>query len=134
MFSVSVCMLVCLLGCLLFNQVFQRKKSGYYIGVSAGCWTSRHTQFLLCATSTFLKGFWPNFHRSFVIKCPDTYGCWCFVIRTFLAELWPCVTSVENLVSSHYGVSCFVVSSKSIFSFISWVFHAFSTIQKSLVK
>jgi hypothetical protein len=43
-------------------------------------------QFLLCATPpTFLNGFWPNFHRSFVIKCPGAY-CWGVL---WLDNIWP---------------------------------------------
>ena len=32
--------------------------------------------------TTFLKGFWSNFHINFVNKCAGTYF-WCFVIQTF---------------------------------------------------
>ena len=59
-------------------------------------------RFRLCATPTFLKGFWPNFHRSFVIKCPGTY-CQYFVIRTFLTEFWPFVVflNIAEYTSVH---------------------------------
>jgi hypothetical protein len=71
----------------LFNQVFRRKKLVIrlrYVGGRMGGWAIGRKQFLLCATPrTFLNGFWPNFHRSFVIKCPGAYF-WGFMIRLYL--------------------------------------------------
>ena len=91
---------------LFFIQVFLRKN----MVIRLVC---RRKQCLLCATPTFLKGFRPNFHRSFVIKCTGTYYQ-CFAIQTFLAELWPFETSVENLVSCYYSISFLLISHQNV--------------------
>ena len=47
------------------------------------------------ATHTLLKGFWPNFHISFVIMFPRAY-CRCFAIQTFFfCELLPLITFIS---------------------------------------
>ena len=71
---------------LLFNQVFLKEKSGYWIGVVSGrCY---------CI---------PNFHRSFVIKCPGTYLMFCDtnkfsrilpLCKMFQLKIWICRISV----------------------------------------
>ena len=72
----------------VFNQVFRRKNLVIRL-MNVGGRAGGRKQFLLCATPpTFFKGFWRNFHKSFVIKFPGAYRR-CFAIQTFLAELWP---------------------------------------------
>ena len=44
----------------------------------------------IATAPTFLNGFWPNFHRSIIIKCPGTWYRG-YAIRLFLTELWPFV-------------------------------------------
>jgi hypothetical protein len=67
----------------IVKQVFRRL-------LDKGTLAGRPKQFLLCATLltlTFIKGFWWNFHRSFVIKCPGAY-CKGFVIFFYLIFLF----------------------------------------------
>jgi hypothetical protein len=61
-------------------------------------------QFLLCATPpTFPKGFCSNFHRSFVIKCPDAsrllHACQLICLLLGPVESWSrsLLLKIENL-------------------------------------
>jgi hypothetical protein len=56
-------------------------------------------QFLLCDTTpTFLKEFWPNFHRSFAIKCPGTHyrGLWFDNFRPNYGPFFPFMDYIVN--------------------------------------
>ena len=76
---------------ILFIFIYQLSERKIWLldwGMLVVGWTGWRKHFLPCTTPpTFSKGYWPNFHRSLVIKGPDAYFQ-CIVIWAFFCGIF----------------------------------------------